>query len=93
MTGVHWEIAEADWPKIRAIWPAYDKDITPTNTMGAVAEMFRRWPGTVRSDHPVRSFAVNGKMHSIWWKIMTCATFLGKVRLSENFMLWVGKYC
>lgn len=61
MTGVHWEIAEADWPKIRAIWPAYDKDITPTNTMGAVAEMFRRWPGTVRSDHPVRSFAVNGK--------------------------------
>lgn len=61
MTGVHWEIAEADWPKIRENWPAYNKDITPTNTMGAVAEMFRCWPGTVRSDHPARSFAANGK--------------------------------
>lgn len=61
MTGVHWEIAETEWPKIRQFWPAYDKDITPTNTMGAVAEMFRRWPGAVRSDHPARSFAAWGK--------------------------------
>lgn len=61
MAGVHWEIAESDWPKIRQFWPAYDKNITPTNTMGSVAEMFRRWPGTVRSDHPARSFAANGK--------------------------------
>ena len=42
-------------------WPAYHKDITPTNTMGAVAEMFRKWPGTLRSDHPARSVAANGK--------------------------------
>ncbi len=61
LAGVHWEIAEADWPKIRENWPAYDKDITPTNTMGAVAEMFRHWPGTIRSDHPARSLAANGK--------------------------------
>lgn len=60
-TGVHWEEPEAWWQTIRDHWPAYDKDITPTNTMGAVAEMFRKWPGTLRSDHPARSVAANGK--------------------------------
>lgn len=35
--------------------------MTPTNTMGAVAEMFRQWPGSVRSDHPVRSICAWGK--------------------------------
>ncbi len=60
-TGVHWEISPEDWPLIRQNWPAYDKDLTPTNTMGAVAELFRRWPGSVRSGHPARSFAANGK--------------------------------
>lgn len=60
-TGVHWEVPESCWPLIRENWPAYDKNITPTNTMGAVAEMFRQWPGTVRSDHPARSVAAWGK--------------------------------
>lgn len=59
--GVHWEEPEAWWQTIRDNWPAFDKDITPTNTMGAVAEMFRRWPGTLRSAHPARSVAARGK--------------------------------
>ena len=59
--GVHWEEPEAWWDLIRQNWPAYDKRITPTNTMGAVAEMFRSWPGTLRSDHPARSVAAWGK--------------------------------
>ena len=59
--GVHWEEPEAWWQMIRDNWPAYNRDITPTNTMGAVAEMFRKWPGTFRSDHPARSVAANGK--------------------------------
>ena len=46
-TGVHWDADEADWDKIRDNWPAYDKAITPTNTMGAVSEMFRSWPGAI----------------------------------------------
>ena len=29
--------------------------------MGAVAEMFRQWPGALRSDHPARSVAAYGK--------------------------------
>ncbi|MEE1290124.1 MAG: AAC(3) family N-acetyltransferase, partial [Spirochaetota bacterium] len=44
--GVHWEEPEEWWELIRENYPAYDKDITPTNTMGAVAEMFRKWNGT-----------------------------------------------
>lgn len=59
--GVHLEEPIEWWDIIRDNWPAYDKDITPTNTMGAVAEMFRKWPGVLRSDHPVRSFAAWGK--------------------------------
>ena len=58
--GVHWEEPQKWWDLIRQNWPAYDKNITPTNTMGAVAEMFRKWPGAVRSDHPARSFAALG---------------------------------
>ena len=60
-TGVHWEEPKEWWQIIRDNWPAYDKDITPTNTMGAVAEMFRKWPGAKRSDHPARSVAALGK--------------------------------
>lgn len=59
--GVHEAVAKEDWQLIRDNWPAYDKALTPTNTMGAVAEMFRSWPGTVRSDHPARSVAAWGK--------------------------------
>ena len=60
-TGVHWDADKTDWDRIRENWPAYDKAITPTNTMGAVAEMFRSWPGAVRSDHPARSVSAWGK--------------------------------
>lgn len=60
-TGVHWEEPEEWWQTIREEWPAYRKEITPTNTMGAVAEMFRSWPGALRSDHPARSVAAWGK--------------------------------
>ena len=59
--GVHWEEPKEWWQLIRDNWPAYDKNITPTNTMGAVAEMFRSWPGSLRSDHPARSVAAWGK--------------------------------
>lgn len=60
-TGVHWDADESEWDNIRENWPAYDKNITPTNTMGAVAEMFRKWPGAIRSNHPARSVCAWGK--------------------------------
>lgn len=60
-TGVHWEARQEWWPVIREHWPAYDKEVTPAVGMGAAAEMFRKWPGAERSDHPARSVAAVGK--------------------------------
>lgn len=60
-TGVHWDVDKEYWDIIRENWPAYDTKLTPTNTMGAVAESFRSWPGAVRSSHPARSVAAWGK--------------------------------
>lgn len=59
-TGVYWQEPEEWWDVIRENIPVYDKMVTPTNTMGAVSEMFRQWPGTLRSDHPARSVAARG---------------------------------
>ena len=59
--GVHPEVSEDEWQVIRDNWPPYDKHTTPTQTMGAVAELFRQWPGSLRSDHPARSVSANGR--------------------------------
>lgn len=48
------------WPTIRDHLPVHDPPITPTRTMGAVAELFRTVPGTLRSGHPHRSLSANG---------------------------------
>jgi aminoglycoside 3-N-acetyltransferase len=53
-------IPEGWWPIIRENLPAYDPARTPTRTMGAVAELFRTYPGTVRSAHPHRLISANG---------------------------------
>jgi aminoglycoside 3-N-acetyltransferase len=53
-------IPESWWPIIRQQLPPYDAARTPTRTMGAVAELFRTYPGTIRSAHPHRSISANG---------------------------------
>lgn len=47
-------------PQVRQALPPFDREWTPSRTMGAVAEALRTQPGTLRSDHPHRSFVARG---------------------------------
>ncbi len=94
--GVHWEEPKEWWQLIRDNWPAYDKDITPTNTMGAVAEMFRKWHGALRSSHPACSVAAWGKFA----EFLTCehdlsnafgdGSPIGKLYDLDGYVLLIG---
>lgn len=46
---------------IRETMPAFDPQITPCRGMGVIPEVFRKWPGSVRSSHPAYSFVAWGK--------------------------------
>ncbi len=51
-----------DWVQtIMRTMPAFDVDKTPTRGMGRVPEVFRKYPGAVRSNHPMDSFVALGR--------------------------------
>lgn len=49
------------WPAIKETMPAYEPEITPTRGIGRIPEIFRNFPGVMRSSHPSLSFAAWGK--------------------------------
>ena len=62
-----WEnppVPESWWQTIRETMPAYDPDLTPTRSMGKIAETFRKQKGVFRSTHPQSSFCARGPQAS-----------------------------
>lgn len=53
--------APEDWLNdLLAETPPYDPKLSPTQGVGAVAELFRTYPGILRSGHPISSVAAIG---------------------------------
>ena len=62
-----WEnppVPKSWWQTIRETMPAYDPDLTPTRSMGKIAETFRKQKGVLRSAHPQSSFCARGPQAS-----------------------------
>ncbi|MCE2450761.1 MAG: AAC(3) family N-acetyltransferase [Candidatus Latescibacteria bacterium] len=55
-------VPEDWWQIFRDTVPAFDPDLTPTRSMGAIAETFRKQRGVVRSYHPKWSFSAWGAL-------------------------------
>ena len=57
-------VPESWWQTIRETMPAYDPDLTPTRSMGKIAETFRKQKTVLRSSHPQSSFCARGPQAS-----------------------------
>ena len=76
-----WEnppVPESWWQTIRDTMPAYDPDLTPTRSMGKIAETFRKQKDVLRSAHPQSSFCARGPQASYVIENHTLAFGMGE---------------
>lgn len=66
-TDAHWPagqtregLTQSELARIGQAVPGHDPDRSRATGMGTIAETFRTWPGTLRSDHPTVSICLNG---------------------------------
>lgn len=57
---MHPPVPESWWQPLRDGMPAFDPHLTPTRSMGAIVDCFRRVPGVQRSNHPTVSASAIG---------------------------------
>ena len=62
---------------IRNTMPEFNINNTPSRGMGKIAECFRNFEGTVRSNHPQLSFCANGKLKNEIVKVHDLSYALG----------------
>lgn len=75
----------------------FDLAKSPTDGMGVIAELFRTWPGTFRSDHPSTSVCLNGSdakrlvsEHSLPWAMGADTPFGKMMHRPDMKVLLIG---
>jgi aminoglycoside 3-N-acetyltransferase len=54
-------VPEKWWPIVREETPPFMPDVSPVRGLGRLPEVFRKFPGVYRSNHPILSFTAWGK--------------------------------
>ena len=93
----YWQNPAVPWvDTVKNEWPFFHPLITPTRDMGKIAELFRTFPGVVRSNHPTCSFSSLGKFkneitkeHPLHCELGMDSP-LGKIYSLKGYILLIG---
>lgn len=89
-------VPESWWPAIRAETPPFDPRTTQILRIGVLAEYFRTYPGTLRSNHPNISFCARGRHAAVlierqpWDAPFGEESPLGRLLALDGYILLLG---
>lgn len=89
-------VPESWWKEIRSTMPAFSTSTTPSEHMGAIPEVFRKFSNVLRSYHPATSFASwgkNAKRYTEGFQLefaMSDLSPLGKLYEDDGYILLLG---